>query len=299
MFVGASSGEESPVSPASTSRRLGAYGLCLTGLDAAAPLLVESDPAWPKLEIVLHRSRSNEVANRVGLDEATMALLGASVHVERSPGRATFAFEHDISIDAVVHPYLAPVAGLVNHWNGRESIHAGGFVLDGGAWGLVGERGGGKSSTLARLALDGVPVVADDVLVTDGVRVFAGPRALDLRREPAELLGAGEPLGVLGARERWRLHLGDVAATSALAGWVFLAWGPDVSLTPVPAGERLQRLAAERAVRLAPRNAEALLTLAAHPAWELRRPRSWSSLDAAAKLLLETLPRASTHAGGA
>lgn len=280
---------ETPVSPVSTSRRLGAYGLTLTGLDAADKLLLKPDPSWPTLEIVLRRGPGDGGANRVGADQATMALLGASAHVERIPGRATFTFEHDVSIDAVVHPYLAPVAGLVNHWNGRESIHAGGFVLGGGAWGLLGERGGGKSSTLARLALGGVPVVADDVLVTHGERVYAGPRAIDLRREPAELLGAGEPLGVLGARERWRLHLDDVAATSALAGWVFLAWGPDVALNPVPAGKRLQRLAAERAIRLAPRDPEVLLTLAARPAWELRRPRSLSSLEAATKLLLETL----------
>lgn len=271
------------------SSRLGAYGLALTGLDAAAELLVEPELSWPALEIVVHHGHSDEVANLVDDDRATMALHGASVHVERSPCHATFVFEEEVGIDAVVHPYLAPVAGLVNHWHGRESIHAGGFVLAEGAWGLLGERGGGKSSTLARLALEGVPVVADDVLATDGERVFAGPRAIDLRREPAELLGAGEPLGVLGTRERWRLRLGDVAVASTLAGWVFLAWGPDLALNPVPAGERLQRLARERAIRLAPRDPEVLLALAARPAWELSRPRSWSSLDDATKLLLETL----------
>ena len=43
------------------------------------------------------------------------------------------------------------------YWLGRESFHAGGFVVGGKTWGILGGRGSGKSTTVARLALAGAP----------------------------------------------------------------------------------------------------------------------------------------------
>jgi hypothetical protein len=252
-------------------------------------LLGAAEPSWPRLDIAARRGSIDGFRERIDEGGATMILLGAAAVVRRSPGSAVFTFEGEPSLEAVVHPYLAPVAGLLSHWHGRESIHAGAFVVDGGAWALIAEREGGKSSTLARLALDGVPIAGDDLLVIERGTVFAGPRALDLRRDAARILGVGEPMGVLGARERWRLVLEPDGGALPLRGWIFLAWGDDVSIRPVPAGERFRRLVAQRTIRLAPRDPSTLLNLAAQPAFELRRPRSWSSLEAATKVLLASL----------
>jgi len=267
----------------------GAYGLRFSGLTGVEKLLVPGDRTWPGLEVIAERGPIEGFRNEVDEERATLLLLGAVAIVERSSGRAVFRFETDPDPQALVHPYLAPVAGLLAYWHGRESFHAGAFVAAGGAWGLFAEREGGKSSTLARLAFEGVPVVSDDVLVVEGGTAFAGPRAIDLRREAARALGAGEPLGVLGTRERWRVTLDECDGAFPLRGWVFLAWGDEVSLTGVPAGSRLRRLAAERAIRLAPRDPSVLLSLAALPAFELRRPHEWSSLEDATKLLLSSL----------
>jgi ABC-type molybdenum transport system ATPase subunit/photorepair protein PhrA len=51
---------------------------------------------------------------------------------------------------------------VLAHWLGRESFHGGGFVAGDGVWGVLGEKGDGKSTLLASLALSGVPIVADD-----------------------------------------------------------------------------------------------------------------------------------------
>lgn len=261
----------------------------LSGLPEAERLLVAADPGWPALEIDARRGAIASQHDRVDDDSATLVLLGAIAHVDRHAGRAELLFEDEPDVEAVVHPYLAPVAGLVSHWHGRESIHAGAFAVDGGVWGLLGERGGGKSSTLARLALDGVPIVTDDVLVLERGTAFAGPRVIDLRREPAEALGIGEPLGILGARERWRLGVDDIRGALPFRGWVFLTWADELSITPVAAEPRFQRLVEARAIRLTPRDPRSLVELAARPAYELRRPKSWSSLGTATQLLLETL----------
>lgn len=272
--------------------RLGAYGLRIEGLSEAERLLVKAEPSWPGVEISVRRGPTDGFHERVDARGATILLLGAVALVRRSPGRAELVFEDEPSIEAIVHPYLAPIAGLLSHWHGRESIHAGAFLVDGGAWGVLSERGGGKSSTLARLALDGIPIVSDDVVVLEGETAFAGPRAIDLRREPAEALGVGEPLGVVGARERWRFATGEIPGSVPLRGWVFLSWGDTLSMKPVPAGERFERLVQARTIRLTPQDPTDLLRLAARPGFELRRPRSWSSLRAAVDLLRETLSRA-------
>jgi hypothetical protein len=193
---------------------------------------------------------------------------------------------HPVRPDELVHPYLAPAAAVIARWMGRESMHAGAFAAGGQALGVVGTREAGKSSTLAWLAQAGVDVLCDDMLIVDGDAPVAGPRSIDLRADAAERLGAGEPIGMTGARERWRLRLGPTAGRPLLRGWVFLAWSDRVDVRALPAVERLPRLAAERGLRLPPARPEALLELTSLPAWELSRPRDWASLPEAADRLL-------------
>jgi hypothetical protein len=268
----------------------GAYGLSISGLAGSESLLVRAEPDWPSVEVSVVAGVVESPAESVDDEQATVSLVGGVAEVEREPGRVAFTFEEPVSLDALLHPYFAPIAGLFAHWHGhRESLHAGAFVAGGGAWGVLSSREGGKSSTLARLALEGVPVLTDDVLVLEGGTAFAGPRAIDLRSEPASALRVGDPLGVVGTRERWRLRLDDVEGSWPLRGWVFLTWGDDVAVTKVAAGDRLQRLAAERTIRLVPKDPTALLELVGLPSLELRRPQSWASLEAATALLRETI----------
>jgi len=268
----------------------GAYGLRIAAPPGFAHLLAPADPSWPELEIAVRTGPVAGFRDRVEEERATLVLLDAVAVVDRLPARAVFTFATDPGPEAVVHPYLAPVAALVAYWHGRETLHAGAFVASGGAWGVVTERGGGKSTTLARLALDGIPILTDDVLVIEEETAFAGPRAVDLRRGAARALGVGEALGVLGERERWRIRLDPVEAALPLRGWIFLTWGDELAIRPVPAGSRLQRLVQQRSILLNPLDPTMLLKLAALPAFELERPRGWSSLEEATQMLLRSLP---------
>jgi hypothetical protein len=268
---------------------LGAYGVRLTGLEGAEELLVGVDPAAPAYAISAEIGRAASFAEHVDDERAQLRLRsGGEILVDREGRSIRYRVPHEVRADELVHPYLAPAAAVVNRWLGRESVHAGAFAVEQSALGVVGTRESGKSSTLAWLARGGVDVLCDDMLIVDGDTPLAGPRSIDLRGDAARRLEAGDPIGMTGARERWRLQLGATGAQRPrLKGWVFLAWGDETTARPLKASERIPRIAAERGLRLPPVRPDALLELASLPAWELSRPRDWASLPRAADLLLE------------
>jgi hypothetical protein len=213
------------------------------------------------------------------------------VLVERRARRSLLTHPHQLSDEDVVHPFLAFTAAVVARWAGRHCFHAGAIVANGAAWGVLGDQGAGKSSTLAWLHAHGWDILADDVLVIEGTRAFAGPRSLDLRADAAAALGMGENIGVLGARERWRVTTRDVAPEMPIGGFVFLEWGDEVTLETVEPQQRLGRLLAHLTIHLPPPDAVGLLDLAARPFWVLRRPRGLEHLpEVAGTLALHLRP---------
>jgi hypothetical protein len=192
--------------------------------------------------------------------------------------------------EELVHPYLAPVASFFAGWLGRHALHAGGVCVDGTAFGLVGAKESGKTTTLAWLAAQGCQVLADDMLIVDDGRALAGPRALDLRPDAVQMLGLLDRTREGRGGERRRLELGPIAHEVRLGGLVFLAWGDRIELSALRPPERLQRIAAATSPRR-PGGERAPIDLARLPAWELRRPRSVGALP-------EVLDRLLAIAGG-
>lgn len=214
---------------------------------------------------------------------------GGWITIDRHAGRATFSLRERPSALALVHPHLASVAVVSANWLGRESFHAGGFLLDGQAWGVLGERDAGKSTFLALLALTGIRVLCDDVLIVEKKTAFAGPRSIDLRASAARHLGVGEPLGVLGTRERWRLQLEPVAAEVPLAGWVSLCWDERAEVRRPRGADRLRMLGSHRGSTLYPPRPAGLIDLSGLPFLQLRRPRRWDLAEEAVHRLLDVL----------
>jgi hypothetical protein len=273
------------------SASLGAYGFRLSGVDAAARLLTPAEPQWPKLDLVSVIDDSQPPPHdRVHEDRAELILRsGGWVELDRGASRATYHLHHRPRDGDLLHPYLAPVAALAARWLGRESFHAGAVVVDGGAWAVLGDKEAGKSSTLAHLALIGHTVLSDDVLVLDHGSVFAGPRCIDLRAEPARRLRAGEPLGVVGLRERFRLELGPAPPAVPLRGFVMLGWGDEVSVERIRGSKRLLALIPHRALLLETNAPADLLDLSSLPFLHLRRPHGWASLEETTERLVDEL----------
>jgi hypothetical protein len=265
----------------------GAYGFRIAGVEGKDALLVPAEPGWPTLRLQVELVEEVPPADeRVSDDVAVLNLkTGGRLTVDRASGTARFQVKRPLSPDELVHPYLAPVAAIAAHWHGRIAFHAGGVGIGGRAWGVVGEREAGKSSLLASCALAGKDIVADDVLVIAAGSVLTGPRSIDLREDSAERFG-GEAIGLAGARPRWRMPLPTVSGALPFAGWIFLAWGDEVTVRSLPPSEGLARLMGSLALRVTSSVPATLLDLASLPAWELRRPRDWrQSTDAAMQLL--------------
>jgi hypothetical protein len=269
----------------------GAYGFRLGGISNADSLLVEAPPHWPRLDLEV-RTASGDPPAREHVDEAFAVLRprsGGWIEIDRDASRATFSLPEHPGDAALVHPHLASVAVVSAHWLGRESFHAGGFLVDGRAWGVLGDRDTGKSSFLALLALAGIPVLCDDVLVLDETTAFAGPRSIDLRAAAARHLGVGAPLGVIGTRERWRLTLAPVEAEVPLAGWVSLRWDEHAEVRRPRGADRLRVLGSHRGSSLYPASPAGLIDLSGLPLLQLCRPRRWDLAGEAMHRLLDAL----------
>jgi hypothetical protein len=270
----------------------GCYGFRLNGVQRALRLLVTAPADWPELTLATAPPGGAQVpaVDVVGSSSATLPLHGTGwMEISRDGPRVTFHLPDGAADEELVHPYLAPGAAVLARWAAREAFHAGAVVAGEGAWAVLGERETGKSSTLAWLALGGHAVLADDLVVLDGTDALAGPRCIDLRGDAAARFGAGEPLGVVGTRERWRLALDGVPARVPLRGWIVLEWGDEVAVEPVRGAERLLRLIPHRSVRLEPPAAGALVELASLPVLAFRRPRRWDALEVAGERLLAAI----------
>ncbi len=272
----------SPGSPQS------AYGMNITGLPRLAEL-VPATGGGPTVAIRIDTDRPPPPERP--LDHASGVRLladGRTLALDRARGEATF-YGPPLAPDLIAHPYLAPVATTVNRWAGREAFHAGAFVADGRAWAVLGPRTAGKSTLMAALAARGTTVLSDDIVVSDGRVAFPGPRCIDLREPPPI---PGLDLRLARRETRQRMLLGDDPAPVTLGGWVFLAWGHQLSCAPRSPAALLSDLATRRSYRFLASDPKLVLALTTLPAWTLTRPAAWSELAAGLDLLEATVTAA-------
>lgn len=271
------------------------YGLAVSGADDAVELAPLAEPTVDgaadllAVRLVLSTAPPPCPPTIDGDRIAERLITGAWVHLDRKRGLAGFHGE-PVRRDLITHPYLATTAIGFNRWAGREVLHAGAFEAAGRAWVVLGPSTAGKSTLMGALAAAGVPVLADDMVVTDGETVFAGPRCVDLREPFPPGVLDGPPPALRRAREglRWRMDLPPIAPRVPLGGWFFLQWDDTPSLVPIAMSALLARLARWRSLRQLPSDPATILALAGRPGWDLRRQRDWSGLRDSVDTLLRT-----------
>lgn len=138
--------------------------------------------------------------------------------VDDSPDDLLYALMHKCAISAAKS-------------SGYALLHGSAISIDGRTLVVLGDRGAGKSTLCAYAHSQGDNIVADDLVLTDGAKVFAGPRLLALKPDD----GRAEPM--------YRLAR-PVNATSPLAGLMLLAWGAYLgsnAMTPSQCQYEIQR----------------------------------------------------------
>jgi hypothetical protein len=269
-----------------TAGAYGAYGLALRGV--SFPRWTVRADGWPGIAVSREVRREERPAPGIREHDASFDLMGGGrVVLDRSRLSARYVTPAPLPDDEVVHPHLAIAAATLSYWLGREPFHAGGVVGAAGVWGVAGVSGAGKSSLLAGLAAAGAPVVSDDLLVCDGHRTFAGPRAVDLLDEAAHALGVGDRALPARSSTRRRVPLPPVEPELPMAGWIDLEWGERLEVVELTPAERLRRLARRRTFPQLMPAGGTLLDLVALPGLVLRRPRDWSAFAGAVECVLD------------
>lgn len=92
---------------------------------------------------------------------------GARFRVRSDGGRVTAWWPEPLTLADAATYLLGPVVGLVLRLRGEVCLHASAVGVDGGAIGILAPARHGKSTTAAAFALDGHPVLTDDVLVLE------------------------------------------------------------------------------------------------------------------------------------
>ena len=269
----------------------GCYGLQIAGIDGARHAMIEMPAARAAIQVTQHpgfdgdreREYLAEHTSRLHLSDGTgVAELNWAARTVDLRVREAYDDE------ALLHPMLSSAMAISNRWLGRDSFHAGAFVLNDLSWVVIGDKGQGKSSLLGYLATVGVQVVADDLVIEESGRIFAGPAFVDLRPDAAMVLGVGRDVGVLGARPRVRLAVDIPRASYPLGGWIILGWSAELTLRRVPLAERLRMLYANRAVRRDPVDPRSYVRHGSLPFYELTRPKDWGVLPDTLDLLQTT-----------
>jgi hypothetical protein len=264
---------------------VGAYGFRVDADVFGRRYLHPAAPGWPDLQVRLGGSRPSA---EDGWREA-FAEDGWEVRVRRGGDAVWWSGPGSPGADARVHPLLSLVACAATLERGGDCLHGGAAVTPDGVVLVLASPGGGKTSTMAWLALAaGLDVFTDDQLnVRDGM-AHAGPGCLDLRPDAARRLGVDHLATPVRGGERMRLELKPPARLCApVVRTAVLEWGPELRISTVPPRERLGVLCTHRTAQRVAGDLRVPLDLAALPMLRLVRPRTFDSLPAVARALVD------------
>jgi hypothetical protein len=269
----------------------GIYGVGLAGLGDTDLMCSLPDGAL-ELRILRRRAVGPPPELELRENKVTLPYLdGGWCEIDAAAGVAELFLVEELTLDDLVHPWLAPPVGIFNVMNGRLVLHGGVVEVGGLVFGLVGEREAGKSSLLAHLMLTlDADVLSDDLVTLLEGDVLRGPACVDLRAASVEAFGLSGRTARsvrLGTRVRMPVPAGPWRAP--LAGIVVLEWAEELSIEPVAPLARVPVLL-PHVNRLGPPFDAAdrhLLDLIDIPVWRLRRPRRWSALPETAELLVQ------------
>ncbi len=150
--------------------------------------------------------------------------------------------EEELWLNGTVYAAIASLNGLL-------PIHASAVAHNGSVFAFTGPAGAGKSTLIAALGGQGLPMFCDDTLVldlssADRIMCLPGHKRLKLCDDAFELTGAAREEKVSQTYPKYYAAPAGGAANAALplAELVFLEDGPDPAMTRISGSERFVRM---------------------------------------------------------
>jgi len=244
----------------------------------------DGSPPPPARAIHLRVSESSRQAGtgdaKISVAGAIMEIRGPGVvaraHLDRRAAVCSISREYLAAPDRLRDEVLEPLILMLLTQQDRTPIHASGFVVEDLAILLAGRSGAGKSCLAKAADAAGFQLLSDDTVYVQrlpSLRVWGWPAAAHLL--PRDAGGDNWPTRIRNGRMK---HVVPLRSASAMAVscrravLCVLARGERVALTPISAGEALNRLwPLDPGYHLLPGPTQAAVrTLASHGAWELR-----------------------------
>lgn len=232
------------------------YGLCLESC-IDLPELVLTDGTT---DVAI---RYGHIENKLDDSEDEFATTWATDDTVRLyyGGVGTFLIRHgtEIIIDAEENApisvirlaIIGPVISVILHQRNFLVLHGSAVMIDGGAIGIMGNSGDGKSSLAASLQQYGYDLVSDDLSVIDvdaSGNFFLRPGYPQLKLWPDLLESAGHNPDTLARvspyieKRAKRLTDGFVSDSVPLTCLYVLAVGPDIDIKPINGQEAFMHL---------------------------------------------------------
>jgi hypothetical protein len=261
---------------------VGAYGFRLDPNLFGHRYLHGASTDWPDLDVRVGTRPPDQADWREAFSGD-----GWTVHIERGAAAVSWTGAEPPDPDRLVHPLLALAVCAATLERGGDCLHAGAVLTDDGVVAVLAPSGGGKTSTMAWLALSArLDIFTDDHLnIRDGV-AHAGPRCMDLRPDAARHLDLVRHADrVRAGRHRYQLPV-PRRLSAPVVRTVILDWGPDVAVETVPPRERLGHIATHRTAQPVDGNLAVPLALAALPMTRLTRPQTFRCMPEVERALL-------------
>lgn len=265
---------------------VGAFGFAVDADVFGSRYLYEPAAHWPRLDIEMGPTPLPPAAG-----DWRQVFDGPGWEVQVRAGGDAVRWGSDAfppSADFRVHPLLSLAVCAATLERGGDCLHAGAVSTPDGVVVVLAPSGGGKTSTMAWLALEaGLDVLTDDHLNLRNGVAYAGPRCMDLRPDAADALGLRQQSRLVRQSQRCRFELGAPRAREGrVIRTIVLAWGDEVRLTPVRPRDRLAVLATHRTAQMLPGDLAVPLALAGLPMQRLERPKTFDCMPEVERALL-------------
>ena len=243
--------------PASGPFHYRAFGLAVAS-DLALPELVPAPPGPADVAIrLVDTGRAFPPPDTPGTfryGDSECALLYPQIgafHVT-APGRITVEPRPGVDPALIAFPLLGPVLALLLQMRGAFLLHGSALVGPGGAraFGFLGDKGAGKSTTAAAFLRAGHALLTDDIIAIEGLEAGAGrispafPQVKLTAAASAALadadLGVRADVPLVRDKQRYLVGSGFAGEHHAPGDFFLLTRGEHLALRPLDAKERMK-----------------------------------------------------------